>query len=252
MNKNIIMLCVVAVFAMPVLSHSTSLKVPYLTGTLVDEMGVVESRERQVIETMLNQINASGRVQMAILVADSLQDMDIEGYSIAVAEQWKLGKKGKDNGLIFVVAPREHRMRLEVGYGLEGDLPDVYAKRIIDDLVAPYFRAGRFADGLMIGVEAVAKRLDINLSAPVERLQESSTKSVHSMRRASHFFYLIIILLFALLSLIPRRRGFWGGGGGGYWGGGGGGWGGGGFGGGGGGFSGGGGGFGGGGSSGSW
>lgn len=238
-------------------SHAApdSLNIPYLTGPLVDEMGLVQTRERQILESMLQKLNESGKAQMAILVADSLQGVDIESYSIAVAEHWKLGKKGVDNGLLFVVAPRERQMRFEVGYGLEGTLPDAYAKQIIDDDVAPYFRAGRFGEGLMMSVESVAKRLGVDLSAPVEERIKPRSSSAHAARFVWLLFFLILFgYPFLALFFLPKSRRGWRSGGG-DWGG----WGGGsssggfgGFGGGGGGFSGGGGGFGGGGASGRW
>jgi uncharacterized protein len=233
----------------PLLAAS-AIAVPYLSGPVVDEAQLLSPEERAQVQQMVDTLNASGKVQMAVLIASSLQDNDIESYSIAVAEKWKLGKKKTDDGLIFLIAPHERQMRFEVGYGLEGDLTDALTKRILDEVVGPYFKAGRYRDGILLGIEAIAHKLGVDLNAPVDqRLTEHRGGGSIPL-----LFGLLIFVLFSFLAgFSPTRRrypGGWGGGGFGGWGGGGG-FGGGGFG-GGGGFSGGGGGFGGGGSSSSW
>lgn len=229
---------------------AAAIDVPFLSGPVVDEAGALSGSEKARLVSAVEAINASGKTQMAVLIPRSLQGEEIEPYSLAVVEKWQLGKKGKDEGLLFVVAPNERRMRFEVGYGLEGPLPDIYAKRILDDVVGPYLKAGRFADGLLAGVSAVAEKLEIR----GEAFEQPAAPPKRS--RGKFPWPLIFILLYVLFTAIRRssgggygRRGGWGGGG---WGGGGFGGGGGWSGGGGGGFGGGGGGFGGGGSSSSW
>lgn len=226
----------------------------------MDEVSLVRGSNIELLQDMLIKFHASGRAQMVIYITKSLQGYDIESYSLAAAEKWKLGRKGQDQGLLLVIAPNERRMRLEVGYGLEGELTDAFSRRLLANTIAPYFKQSRYGEGLMLAVEEIARQLSFNLKAPV----------IQNERRPSFFasngFYLIflaVMILFVYLSrfIDPRgggggRRRYhsgsgWGGGwgsGGGYSGGGGGGF----SGGGGGGFSGGGGGFGGGGASGSW
>jgi len=221
-----------------------AIQVPFLSGPVVDEVGLLSSGESQTVERALTQLNASAKAQMAVLITKDLQGLEIEQYGIAVADQWKLGKKGTDQGLILIIAPNDRRMRLEVGRGLEGDIPDVIAKRILADDVTPYFKDRRYGDGVLVAVGRVAQQLNVNLDGvPVAR-PVSRKRSGGGGRSLLILLLVIGYLVFSGLFGGGRRRGFYGGSG---WGGGGGG-----FGGGGGGFGGGGGGFGGGGSSSSW
>ncbi len=225
---------------------SAAIEVPFLSGPVVDEVGALSATEKARLVSSVEAVNASGKAQMAILIPRSLQGEEIEPYSIAVVEKWKLGKKGKDDGVLFVVAPNERRMRFEVGYGLEGTLTDLATKRILDDVVAPYLKASRFGDGLLAAVAAVAEKIGVEG-------QDIQAPAAPRRQRTNFPWTLIFILLYVLFTAIRRsggggrfRGGGWGGGGfGGF--GGGGGWSG-----GGGGFGGGGGGFGGGGSSSRW
>ena len=221
--------------------------VPALTGPVIDQTGMLSAGERQQVQQLVETLNASGKVQLAILIASSLQGYEIEPFSIKVVEKWQLGRKGVDDGLLLIVAPSEHRMRFEVGYGLEGEIPDVVAKRILSDQMAPYFRQNRFGDGLRVAIEAVAQRLQIPLDSGVEKI--SLSRRADPRGHFSIWIFLLIILAVFVTMIFGGGR-HYGGGGGGF--GGGGGWGGGSGGFGGGGFGGGGGGFGGGGSSSSW
>ncbi|MBY0369782.1 TPM domain-containing protein [bacterium] len=220
---------------------------------VTDQAGILSSTEHRSVESLVQALNASGKVQMAILIASSLDGQDIESYALAVSEKWKLGVKGKDDGLLLVIAPNERRMRFEVGYGLEGDLSDIVTKRILSDTLAPYFREGRFRDGIAAAIAAAGERLGKSVDSGVETPPRRETRDSGSPLIVFIFFGIAFFMLLAL-SAFGRRHGhswqsrgrndYWGGGGGfggGSWGGGGGG-----------GFSGGGGSFGGGGSSSSW
>lgn len=97
---------------------------------------------------------------MVVVILPSLEGESIEDYSIRLAERWKIGRKGKDNGVLFVVALRDHRMRIEVGYGLEGKLTDIAAGEIIRDKIAPVFRQNRVAEGIEAGIVAITEKID--------------------------------------------------------------------------------------------
>lgn len=227
---------------------ATSFKVPWLSGPVVDELGVIQPAHQQAIEALIRSLNEKGLGQVQVFVTSSLQGLPIEQASIEIVEQWKLGDEKKDNGLLFLIAPQERKVRIEVGQGLEGVMPDVYTKRINDDIVVPFFKRGQMSEGILEGVQAIASVLQGQEMAP----------SSPSPRRAQNKISLpwwFIVLIWILIFLVNIRGGRggrrFGGGGWGYGGPGGfgGGWG---SGGGGGGWSGGGGGFSGGGSSSSW
>jgi uncharacterized protein len=234
-----------------------SLDVPTLRGRVNDYANVLQSSQTQALEAQLAQLERDTGHQVAVLTVPTLDGEDIEGFSIRVAENWKIGKKGYDNGAILVVAVKDRRLRLEVGYGLEGVLPDAIAKQVTADYIVPHFRQQDYAGGIVAGIAAVDKVIR------KEPLPEAARKKTQS-RGWNMNSPVMLAITFAILGLMGfasrsdrRRNSVWGtrGGRGGPmifggptgWGGGGGG-----FGGGGGGFSGGGGGFGGGGSSDSW
>ena len=228
-------------------AETSTFEVPFLDRPVVDLAQLLKENEKNLIEDQLAKIHQSNKAQMAVLILPSLNGVPIETVALQVVEKWKLGKKGTDKGLLLLIAPNDRRMRLEVGYGLEGDITDATSKQIISDFITPYFRKSRFADGILIGVGAVAQKLGIDLQVPVQR-KLTRRKSRSSFPFSSIFFFGIILLF----SIMRRSRGLGRGasswhhtGGGGFGGGGGGGFGG-------GGFSGGGGGFGGGGASGGW
>jgi uncharacterized protein len=218
-----------------------------------DYAGALTAAERDRLEQKLIAREAGSRNQVVVAVFRSLEGESLEGYSIRLAQAWRIGQKGLDNGVIFLVFLDDRKMRIEVGYGLEGSLTDAISSSILRDVVAPRFREGRIADGIGAGLDAI----DQAIAGTYTRPSSPAPGGGPGWREIAALF--VVLVLIGILvqnrmqSAAVRRRGWTGGPTG--WGGpfrGGGGFGGGGFGGGGGGFSGGGGGFGGGGSSGSW
>jgi uncharacterized protein len=241
--------------------------VPALSAHVNDTAGMLSADERARLEQKLTDYEHKTGRQFALLTVDSLAGDDLEGFSIRVAEAWKLGQKGKDNGLVLLVVKNEHKLRIEVGYGLEGNVTDAFSSRVIRNLLVPAMRSGSAASGIEQAFEALMAQA-AGEDVPQSVLKDRSGEQPEPSGGPSAIGWLVLLLFIAPV-LIPillfsSRSGRRGGRGGGYWGGGfgGGGFGGGGFGGGGGGGfgggggggfgGGGGGGFGGGGSSGSW
>jgi uncharacterized protein len=234
-----------------------ALEVPALAGRVSDYAELVPADAERRISDQLAAYEAKTGHQFAVLTIDSLEGDPLEDFSIRVVERWKLGKAGKDDGLLLLVAERERKARVEVGYGLEGDIPDAVAARVVRNVLVPAFRKGDYPGGIE---QALAVLMKAGAGGKVE-LPPDSARSAEPRAPpgwlALLFFFVAPFLAIALLFARggARRRGFLAGGWGfpggfGHYGGSsrGGGFGG--F--GGGGFSGGGGGFGGGGASGSW
>ncbi len=124
--------------------------VPPLQGRVTDLTGTLSAEQRRSLDDELAALEQRKGSQIAILIVPTTQPEAIEQYSIRVAEQWKIGRgkvdgKSVDDGVLVVVAKNDRRVRIEVGYGLEGAIPDAYAKRIIDESIAPRFRQGDYA-----------------------------------------------------------------------------------------------------------
>ncbi len=224
--------------------------VPRLTGRVVDTAHLLSTSEQQALEGRILGLETATGGQVAVLTIPSLEGDSPEGFGIRVAEAWKIGRKGEDNGAILIISKNDHKIRWEIGYGWEGQVNDARAGDIIRGM-GPWFRKGDYAQG--IDYALVELQTFITGQRPAGTPNYASSPSRRRGGSPSVFFILIVIFLLASFGGWGRRRYgmgpviFLGGGGFGR----GGGFSGGGFG-GGGGFSGGGGGFGGGGASGGW
>ena len=219
---------------------AAALDVPQPAGYVTDRADMLSAATEQRLERYLRSFEESDSTQIAVLTIPALEGEVPTEYALRVAETWGIGQKEQDNGALLLVARDDHKIRIEVGYGLEGRLTDLLTGRIIDNEIAPRFKQGDFDGGISTGVVAMVQAVR----------GEYQGEARPAAKRKRSPFGLLFFLFFlgpALLRLFlphSRRRGIWFGGG----------HGGGGFGGGfgGGGFSGGGGGFGGGGASGRW
>lgn len=205
--------------------------VPELSGPIVDQAQVFPERQRQMLTQLLIDFKKSGKAQISILTLNSLMGLTIEEASIQVSDKWKLGTEKQDNGVLILIVPNEKKVRIEVGQGLEGVLPDVVAKRILAEVARPYFKKGFFADGLSATTMQIIRVIDHDFigASPIDEDQS---------KEGNFKFSLLVILFFGVLPILSflsrggrgyRRGGgpFIGGGyGGGGWGGssGGGGW----------------------------
>jgi len=134
--------------------------VPYLTGRVTDNAQILSEGARKALAEKLKAHEDRTGNQIAVLTIPTLDGEGIEEYAVRVFEAWKLGQKGKDNGVLMVVVPGDRRMRIEVGYGLEGTLTDLMAGRIIQQVITPRFRNGDYEGGITEGAMAVVKLLE--------------------------------------------------------------------------------------------
>ncbi len=131
--------------------------VPVLKDRVTDQAGLLSSATKLKLEQFLSEFEASDSTQMAVLTVPSLEGEALDAYALKVAESWGLGQKGKDNGALLLIAQKERKVRIEVGYGLEGRLTDLLAGRIIDGEIVPRFKKGDFEGGIVAGVLAMAE-----------------------------------------------------------------------------------------------
>ena len=134
--------------------------VPPLVGRLVDQTGTLSSGDVASLQQTLRDFEARKGSQIAVLIVPTTAPETIEQYSLRVAETWKIGRKKIDDGALVVVAKDDRKLRIEVGYGLEGALTDVTSKRVIDEVITPRFRSGDFAGGISSGVDRIIRVID--------------------------------------------------------------------------------------------
>ncbi|MGL5165693.1 MAG: TPM domain-containing protein [Afipia sp.] len=139
---------------------SADVAVPPLTGRVVDLTATLSADQAAALEQTLKDFEARKGSQLAVLIVPTTQPETIEQYSLRVVEQWKLGRKKVDDGALLIVAKNDRKLRIEVGYGLEGALNDATSKRIIDEVITPKFRSGDFAGGISDGADRILKVID--------------------------------------------------------------------------------------------
>jgi len=147
-------------FGWPGLSAVGDMAIPYLSGRVVDQAEVLSTPARKRVANMLQAHERATGNQIAVLTINSIRGESIEDFSVRVFESWKLGSREQNNGVLIVVAPQERRIRIEVGYGLEGTLTDILAERIIRNLMTPRFREGNYDVGVEAGATAVIQILE--------------------------------------------------------------------------------------------
>ncbi|HZQ62364.1 MAG TPA: YgcG family protein [Casimicrobiaceae bacterium] len=177
MRAGAVLLALVAALLV-LLAHAAD--VPYLSGRVVDDAEILSPDVRDRLTRTLKEYEDKTSTQIVVLTIPTLAGDSIEDYATRVFEAWKLGRKDKDNGVLVIVVPRDRKMRIEVGYGLEGTLPDVAASRIIRDVMTPRFKDNDFNRGIEDGVNAIVAQLEGHAAASTGNGGASSTSS-HSL-----------------------------------------------------------------------
>ncbi len=177
--------------------------VPSLKSHVTDLTETLSSMEISRLEQQLTDFEAKKGSQIALLIIPTTQPETIEQYSIRVAEVWKLGRKGIDDGVLLLVAKNDRTLRIETGYGLEGVLPDALARRIIDEIIVPKFRQGHFFGGLQAGVEQIISIIE------GETLPESEPAGGASLavENIIPFLFIALVLGRTLQSMFGRMAG---------------------------------------------
>jgi len=177
---------------------------PPLTGRIVDQANVISAEARSTIEPKLADLEAKSGIQLVVATVASLEGQEIEPYANALFRTWKLGDKTQNNGVLLLVAPNERRVRIEVGYGLEGTLTDALSKVIITNAIAPRFKTGDFNDGISRGVDDIITVLTTDAS----EWQQRPSLRLDSQPTPDWVNWLLIAGAIALLTLLVVSPGF--------------------------------------------
>lgn len=171
---------------------------PPLTGRVVDEAHILPASAVADLESKLADLESRSGIQLVVATVSSLDGQEIEPYTNALFRTWKLGDKTKNNGALLLVAPNQKRVRIEVGYGLEGTLTDALSKVIIANAIAPRFKTGDFAGGITRGVDDII----IVLTTDSSEWQQRPSLRVDSEPASAPVNWLVIVVIIAVIGLM--------------------------------------------------
>jgi uncharacterized protein len=174
---------------------AAALEVPALKSRVNDYGGMLSPESERRLETLLKELEEQDSTQVVVLTIPSLAGDSLEDFSIRVAERWKIGRKGFDNGVILIVARDDRKVRIEVGYGLEGRLTDLTAGRIIRDRIVPEFRAGRFDQGVLNGVVALTEVVRGEFQAPAQPPIGPAASGAEDLMPFLLIFFFVVFML---------------------------------------------------------
>lgn len=198
-------------------SLAKEIVIPPLSGRVVDQAGILGSAEKSSLTGKLAALENKTTIQLVVVTLKSLQNRTIEEWGLALGRGWGIGQAGKNNGVLLIVAPAERELRIEVGYGLEGTLPDATADSIIRNVIVPRFKAGNMVGGINDGVDAIGRALT------GQALAVPSTRPLAQKKESAGFpvgviFFIVFIII---VSFFNDRRsgggGTWSSGGGRSW-----------------------------------
>ena len=177
---------------------------------VVDQTNTLTSEQKQALAAKIAKERAATGNQIAVLMIKSLQGESLEDYSLNVARQWGVGQKERNSGVLLFVAKNDHKLRIEVGYGLEGALPDIRAAHIIQERITPQFRQDKFYEGIDSGIDGIVAAIHGEKDPALE------TKADQPGFNLSHIpfeaFWVLLFLPVWLGSILARSKSWWAGG----------------------------------------
>ncbi len=207
----ILLLCVTA----PLRAGS----VPHPTAPVADYAGVISAQIQQQLDGYLTELERQTAAQVWVLTVNTTDGVPIEEFAIDLAQKWGIGRKGQDNGVLIVVAVADRKYRIEVGYGLEGALPDAYCANVARAYFGPYFRRGQFGEGLYLATQDIADKIAkeygveiAGLHAPQQarRTQVESGRQMQQTTGGLCACVAPILMMVLIFSALGRRRGLGG------------------------------------------
>lgn len=212
--------------------HAREVKFPLPQGFINDYAGILPPTQRARIENILDQVEKKTTAEISVVTVKTTSPLSVEQYAVRLFEAWGIGKKGKDNGILILVASGDRKMRIEVGYGLEGAVTDLESNQIINGYMTPYFKKGDYFSGIYAGVVLIAGLIekeygvkldlneqDIDVVKRVSHRRSSPLGSLFSLLFFIMIFGFRLGPLFFIMSGNSRKRYWYSGGGGSYGGG---------------------------------
>jgi uncharacterized protein len=179
-------------------AQAAELQFPSLTGRVIDNAGLLNASDKSRLENLLAGQETGSTDQVVVVTLKSLQGTTIEDYGYQLGRHWGIGQKDKNNGVLLIVAPNERKVRIEVGYGLEGKLTDATAKIIVETKIVPAFKDGRFADGITVGARAIIDVL--GGATPPAPVSKTNAESDADFVITIIFWLFVIFMIYRLMS----------------------------------------------------
>ena len=186
----------ILLLALIFLSAPLAAALPQLKGHVNDYAGMLSSEDAAKLELRLSEFEKTDSTQLVILTIETLDGLSVEDYGIRLADEWKIGRSGRDNGVILIVSKSERKIRIEAGRGLEGKLTDLVSGRIIRNIMAPAFKSGDFSAGIVAGTDAIVETV---------RGEYSQEKNVSGRSSSTHGRVHPLIIVFAVVIMIVSR-----------------------------------------------
>jgi uncharacterized protein len=188
-----VVITVVAWFCLTCAGVAQTLTFPSLTGRVVDEAGLLSASDRAALTKSLADLEAKTTDQLVVVTLKSLQGTTIEDYGYQLGRRWKIGQKDKDSGALLIVAAGERKVRIEVGYGLEGTLTDAATKVIIENAILPRFKTGDFAGGIKSGVADIIQLLGGDAARTQQGQAQASASGIRRQTTKMPVWLLIVL-----------------------------------------------------------
>jgi uncharacterized protein len=173
---------------------------PELSGRVIDNASILSLSERQELQDLLKKHEQTTTNQIVIVTLPSLGDKSIEETALELGRMWGIGTKKNNNGIMFIIAPNDRQIRIEVGYGLEAILTDAQSKIIIERSILPYFRRGEYYQGIAEGTKAIISKLQADeLPQPEQEQEQAEDENYIAL-------FIFILFVFIIISFLGRGR----------------------------------------------
>ncbi|MEI7998816.1 MAG: TPM domain-containing protein [Candidatus Omnitrophota bacterium] len=223
-SSGILVLLLIGVFSSLSWAKDSS-QLPSPLGYVNDFAKVINPADWQAINTFATELESKTTAQIAVVTVETTQPETIEGYAVKLFKKWGIGQKGKNNGILFLIASQDHKLRIEVGYGLEGVITDAISSQIINQIVVPAFKQGQISNGVLQGSKAIISLIAKEANVSITGQETAMYSRVHADNSGRWLIVLVFILFFIFSASSFGRTGvggygYYGGGGGGGFGGG--------------------------------
>lgn len=194
-----------SVFSLSALAADKDL--PVASGYLNDTVTVINNQDQNSINNFARELEVKTTAQLAVVTVDTTQPETVEQYSVRLFKKWGIGQKGKDNGVLFLIASRDHALRIEVGYGLEGVLTDALCSAIIQQIVIPQFKQGQISKGILDGTKAIVGLIAKDSGVTITGEETVVYNQLHQDSSAIWVIILIFIIIFVFYTSSFTRPG---------------------------------------------